>query len=387
MADNAGVTAPARTQSYRIPFSHLEIGPVSRRWLNEALERNWVSEGANVQRFEAGFAAQFGYRHAIATSSGMTAGVVAMRVLLERGAQRHDEIITPALSFVAAANSILAAGLTPRFVDVEEGTLNINPSLIEVAITPRTKAIQVVHTMGRPCQMGPILDIAKRHDLLVIEDACEAHGATLQGQVVGSFGIMGIFSFYAAHIICSGEGGMVATQDTELADLCRSVRNHGRRGGQLHFLFDRVGFNAKMNDMEAAIGLEGLEEFVQAFAIRRRHLARLWELLAPLEDRLLLYRDGPGEVICPHAFPVVLRDPQQSMAGLYGHLEAHGIQCKTLFGSLPTQHRAFAFLGYREGDFPVAERLGRTGLHFGIHQYLTDDDVEYVAESIRPFFS
>jgi CDP-6-deoxy-D-xylo-4-hexulose-3-dehydrase/perosamine synthetase len=112
----------------------------------------------------------------------------------------------------------------------------------------------------------------------------------------------------------------------------------------------------------------------------------LWDLFAPLEDALILYRDGPGEVICPHAFPLVLRDAGQSIEGLYRHLESRGIQCKTLFGSLPTQHSAFAFLGYREGDFPVAERIGRTGLHFGLHQYLTDDDIDYVAESVKSFF-
>ena len=180
---------------------------------------------------------------------------------------------------------------------------------------------------------------------------------------------------------------MISTQDVELAALCRSIRSHGRRGGQLYFHFDRIGFNSKMNDLEAAIGLEGLDNFDHTFTTRRRHLSRLWELLAPLEDRLWLYRDGPGEVTCPHAVPLVLRDARASMEPLYQHLEGHGIQCKTLFGSLPTQHRAFAFLGYRPGAFPVAERIGTTGLHFGVHQYLTDDDINYVAERLRSYFA
>jgi dTDP-4-amino-4,6-dideoxygalactose transaminase len=234
--------------------------------------------------------------------------------------------------------------------------------------------------------MEEILGIARRHNLPVIEDTCEAHGATLNGKVVGSFGAMGLFSFYAAHIICSAEGGMITTDDAELASLCRSIRTHGRRGGQLYFHFDRVGFNSRMNDLEAAIGLEGLETFDRTFDVRRRHLLRLQKLLSPLEDRLILYRDDAGEVVCPHAFPLVLRDPKQSMEGLYRHLEDRGIQCKTLFGSLPTQHTAFAFLGYRKGDFPLAERIGLTGLHFGIHQYLTDDDIEYVAASVKSYF-
>lgn len=382
---NTPAATPALDTSYRITFGHIEIGASARRWLNEALDRNWVSEGPNVQRFEQEFSRKFEYRYAIATSSGTDAGMVAMRALLEQGAARGDEVITPALAFAASANCILAAGLVPTFVDVELETLNINPALIESAITPRTCAIQVVHTMGKPCRMGEILAIAARRNLPVIEDCCEAHGASLGGQVIGSFGAMGLFSFYAAHLICSAEGGMISTNDPELAALCRSIRTHGRRGGQLYFHFDRVGFNSKMNDLEAAIGLEGLERFDQTFAVRRRYLTRLWELLRPLEDRLILYPDGPGEVTCPHAFPLVLRDPSRSIEGLYQHLERQGIQCKTLFGSLPTQHRAFAFLGHRLGQFPVAERIGRTGLHFGVHQYLTDDDITYAAESLAAY--
>lgn len=179
---------------------------------------------------------------------------------------------------------------------------------------------------------------------------------------------------------------MICAQDAEWAGLCRSIRSHGRRGGQIYFHFDRIGFNSKMNDLEAAIGLEGLENFDRTFRVRRATLARLWKLLEPLEDRMILYRDGPGEIICPHAFPLVLRDPKQPVEGLYRHLEDRGIQCKTLFGSLPVQHGAFRFLGYREGSFPAAERIGTTGLHFGVHQYLTEDDIEYAAESIRAYF-
>lgn len=385
MSSVTAIPAGAK-RSYRITFGHIEVGASARRWLNEALDRNWVSEGPNVQRFEQMFAQKFGYPHAVATSSGTDAGIVAMAALLDRGAKRGDEVITPALAFVATGNCILAAGLTPKFVDVELETLNIDPAKIEAAITPRTRAIQVVHTMGKPCRMGPILEIARRHKLAVIEDCCEAHGATLDGRVVGSFGDMGLFSFYAAHMICSGEGGMICTKDPEVALLCRSVRSHGRRGGQLYFHFDRIGFNSKMNDLEAAIGLEGLENFDRTFSVRRRHLQKLWELLKPLEGELILYPDGPGEVTCPHALPLTLRDPKGSIEGLYQHLENNGIQCKTLFGSLPVQHSCFSFLGCRPGSFPVAERIGRTGLHFGVHQYLTEQDIEYAAETVRGYF-
>lgn len=179
---------------------------------------------------------------------------------------------------------------------------------------------------------------------------------------------------------------MIVTGSPDVAALCRSIRTHGRRDGALYFDFDRIGFNSKMNDLEAAVGLEGLEAFDETFAIRRRHWARLHEMLRDLEERLMLYPDGPGETVAPHAFPLVLRDAER-IDGLYAHLERHGIQCKTLFGSLPTQHRAFRFLGYREGDFPVAERIGRSGLHFGLHQYLTDADVEFIADTVSRHFA
>ena len=372
--------------SYRITFGHIEVGPVARRLLQETLDRNWVSEGPNVQRFEQEFARKFSYPHTVATSSGTDAGIVAMAALWDRGARPGDEVITPALAFVATANCILAAGLTPKFVDVELETLNIDPAKIEAAITPRTRAIQVVHTMGKPCRMGEILRIAAKHKLVVIEDCCEAHGASLNGKVIGSFGAMGLFSFYAAHMICSGEGGMISAQEAEWEGLCRSIRSHGRRGGQLYFHFDRIGFNSKMNDLEAAIGLEGLQNFDRTFSVRRIYLRQLWDLLAPLEDRLILYRDGPGEVTCPHAMPIVLRDERESVEGFYQYLEEQGIQCKTLFGSLPTQHEAFRFLGYKQGAFPVSERIGKTGLHFGVHQYLTPEDIRFAADCILAYF-
>jgi len=155
----------------------------------------------------------------------------------------------------------------------------------------------------------------------------------------------------------------------------------------LYFAFDRPGFNSKMNDLEAAIGLEGLEQFDAAFARRRAIVAMLRTGLSRWVDRVYLPLEADNETVSPHAFPLVLRDPATPIAALYAHLETALIECKTLFGSLPTQHAAFRFLGYQPGVFPVAERLHTTGLHFGVHQYLTDDDVSYVVETLDGWFS
>lgn len=370
----------------RINFGELVIGDVAKRYLQRAVDKNWASEGDNVKEFEEKFAAKFGYKHAIAVSSGTDADIVSCTALYDFGAERGDEIIVPALSFVATANSILAAGFTPRFVDIEIETLNIDPSKIEAAITDRTRAIMAVHTMGKPCEMDSILKIAKKYDLKVIEDSCEAHGATYKGKVVGAIGDVGTFSFYAAHLIVCGEGGMVVTNNDKMADVVRSVKSHGRPPGSIYFDFQRIGYNSKMNDLEAALGLEGIEYFDETFNKRKENLYKLLELTEELSDYFYFIKEENYEKVSPHAFPLVLKDRKYDRDKLYSHLESEGIQCKTLFGSLPTQHNAFKFLGYKYGEFPAAEYVGETGLHFGIHQYISEEGLTHISDSLKEYF-
>ena len=378
----------------QIRFGDLRINNTAKYYLNRALEKNWVSEGDNVREFEQKFAERFGYKYAIATSSGTEAGnccCAAINADPWLDAQRGDEIIVPALCFVSCANSVLAAGFTPKFADIDRRTLNVNPELIEKTVTPKTRAIMAVHTMGKPCEMDEIVRIAFRQSLIIIEDNCEAHGARYRGRVVGHFGNMAYFSFYTAHQVVCGEGGMVVTDNDRVYNFVKSVKSHGRSPGTLYFDFQRVGFNAKMNDLEAAIGLGELEDFDKTFLKRRQNRAKLLSLIENLEGYFYLPKEENYEVISPHAFPLVLKDEKYGdgkygCTPLYKHLERNGIECKTLFGSLPTQHKAFEFLGYKYGDFPEAEYVGRNGLQFGIHQYLTDDDLVYIADTLRSYF-
>jgi dTDP-4-amino-4,6-dideoxygalactose transaminase len=370
----------------RIAFGDLRIGATARKRVQAALDRNWVSEGENVREFERHFAGKFGYRHAIATSSGTDADICCCAALYDFGAERGDEVILPAATFVSSANSILAAGFVPRFVDIEVETLNIDPEKIEAAITGNTRAIMVVHLMGKPCNMDPILEIARNHDLMIIEDACEAHGASYKGRVVGSMGHLGAFSFYAAHVVVAGEGGMIVTNSDEIADVVRSVKSHGRPTSSIYFDFQRIGFNSRMNELTAAVGLEGMERFDEAFAKRKGNIYKLLELTRDLSEYCYFIKEESYEKLSPHAFPLVLKDEKYDGAKLYEYLESRGIQSKTLFGSLPTQHNAFRFLDYRYGQFPAAEYVGRNGLHFGIHQYLTEDDLIFISDSLRGYF-
>lgn len=370
----------------RIKFGDLEIGDIAKDRIKKALDKNWVTEGANAREFEEKIAKQFGYKHAIATSSGTDACIASLASLYKFGAKRGDDVIVPATTFCATANAVLAAGFIPKFVDIEIETLNINPNKIEDEITDKTIAIMPVHLMGKPAEMDTILKIAKKHNLKVIEDCCEAHGAKYKDKYVGTIGDMGAFSFYVAHVVICGEGGVVVTNDDDIADVVRSVKTHGRPTGSIYFDFQRFGLNLRMNDLTAAIGIEGMVHFEETFNKRKDNMNVLLERTKDLEEYVYFSKEEDYETISPHAFPMVLKDSRYNYSKFYKYLESKDIQCKTLFACLPTQHKAFEFLGYKLGDFPNAEYIGENGLHFGIHQYLKKEDLTYISDVLNIYF-
>jgi dTDP-4-amino-4,6-dideoxygalactose transaminase len=374
----------------RVEFGELRIGEVAKQNLLHCCDTNWASGGPKVKEFEDKWGNLFGYAHNKAVSSGTDACIAAVASLYDLGAQRGDEVIVPALSFIATSNAVLAAGLTPVFVDVERHTLNINPKLIEAAITPKTRAIMVVHTMGKPCEMDTICDIAKQHNLIVIEDSCEAHGAKYKDKFIGTWGDAACFSFYVAHLICCGEGGMVSTMRQDIADSVNSVRTHGRKNGDLYFNHERFGLNCKMNDLEASLGLEAVDEFWWVFNTRKKNLYYLIDKFkeAGIDQHAWINEERENEIHCPHAFTITVKDPvRHPQKELYAYLEENSIKCKRNFGCIPTQHEAFAWMGHKLGDFPAAEYIGEHGLHFGCHQFLTQADLDYIVEKVVAWFT
>ena len=239
-----------------------QIGEEEKKAVMEVLDSGMLAQGARVKAFEESFAAMCGVQHAVATTSGTTALHLA---LLAAGVRQGDEVITSPFTFIASANSILFTGARAVFVDIEPSTFNLNPDLIEAAITRHTKAILPIHLYGLSCDMDPILDIAQRHGLVVIEDACQSHGAVYKGKRVGSFGI-GTFSLYPTKNMTSAEGGMITTDDDVIDEKCRALRQHGMRRRYYH---DELGFNFRMTDVHAAIGLEQLKKLEGNNQIRR----------------------------------------------------------------------------------------------------------------------
>jgi dTDP-4-amino-4,6-dideoxygalactose transaminase len=393
----------------KVPFGTINIPEQSRKLIDEALDARRISSGRYVRRFEDRFAELLGVKEAVAVSSGTDADMLALAVLYDFGARRGDEVIIPALSFVATGNAVLHAGFIPVFVDIKRETLNIDPAQIEAAITEKTRAIMPVHLMGKPANMKVINEIAERHKLFVIEDAAEAHGATYHGKNIGGLAELGAFSLYIAHIITSGEGGIVTTNNPDYAEIVRSLRSHGRAcackecilstkqsyckkrfakgaGQDIRFTFERVGYSAKMNELEAAIGLGNIENFQKILSKRRQNLLYVLDRFEQFSPLLATIKEASDEKIGPHAIPIVIQeDTTFTRAELTGYLEEHGIETRTLFASMPTQCPGFAYLGYELGQFPNAEYVGKYGIHIGVHQDLDLEEMDYVLNTLTKF--
>lgn len=380
MENSAALSAK---KDYQVPFGTVSITDHAVALINKALASKWVTRGKYVQAFEEKFAALFGVAHAVAVSSGTDADAIACATLYDYGAQRGDEIIVPALTFVATANAVVQAGFRPVFVDVDRQTLNMNPDRIEAVITPKTRAIMPVHLMGKPARMDRIMEIAKNHHLKVIEDAAEAHGAEFQGKKIGTFGSMAAFSLYAAHIVTTVEGGIILTNNQKLATTMQSLRNHGMVN---KFEFRRIGFSAKMNELEAAVGLGNIEIFEDILHKRRRNLLYLIDLFREFEKYFITLHEDDNEKIGPHAFSIILKENLPfTKESFVEYLDDQGIDSRNLFYSIPTQCQSYQFLGYKLGDFPEAEYCANNGTHIGIHQDIELNQLDYVAEVVKKF--
>jgi len=370
-------------KNFKVPFGTVSLTERSVQLIQEVLKSKWLTRGRYVQEFEEKFAALFGVKHAVAVSSGTDADAIACAVLYDYGAKRGDEVIIPALTFIATANAVLQAGLTPVFVDVKRDTLNIDPDQIEKAITPRTRAIMPVHLMGKPADMDRIMAVAKKHHLIVIEDAAEAHGAEYKGKKIGSIGDMAAFSLYAAHIVTTVEGGIILTNDEKKALAMQSLRNHGIVN---KFEFQRIGFSAKMNEMEAAVGLGNIDIFQEILNKRRRNLLYLINLFRDFEEFFITLEEQNHEKIGPHAFSIILKERCPFTKDEFvKHIEQQGIDSRNLFSSIPTQCPSYSFMGHKKGEFPEAEYCADRGTHIGIHQDIELNQLDYVAQVTRDF--
>lgn len=361
-----------------LPVADTRLGEREKAYVTSCLESGWISSaGAFIERFERAFADAMGAEHGVACSNGTVALHLALASL---GLGPGDEVILPAFTMIATINAVAYTGATPVLVDAEPETWNLDPALLEAKITPRTRAILVVHIYGHPADMDAILAIAKARGLSVVEDAAEAHGAQYRGRPVGSLGDMATFSFYANKILTTGEGGMVLARDAELAATARRLRDHAF-SPERHFWHRYRGFNYRMTNLQAALGLGQTERLSELVEIRRRN-ARLY--LDQLRDLpgLQLPAERPDVLNVYWMFGVVVRpDFPMNRDTLRAFLAARGIETRTFF--IPMHYQPAWHAVFKGQRYPVSEALGRCGFYLPSGPCLTADEIAYICRTIR----
>ncbi len=355
-----------------IPISKPYVGDAERQGVLDVLESGMLVQGPRTAALEEKWAAVCGTQYAIATSSGTTALHVA---LLAHGIGAGDEVITTPFTFIASVNSIVYTGAKPVFVDIEEDTFNINPNQIEAAITPRTKAIMPVHLYGHPCAMDAIMDIAQRHNLVVIEDAAQAIGASYNGQKAGNFGT-GCFSLYATKNIMSAEGGMITTNDEEYAQRCRMIRNHGM---QRRYYHDILGFNFRMTDLHAAIGLAQVERLAD-FTECRQHNATF------LNQHITTVKTPTVRPSCEHVwhqYTIQIDGDSATRDDVVQKLNTAGVGTGVFYPLLAPQQPHLQDVGIAMAALPIAERMTQCVLSLPVHPQLTQDDLDTIVREVN----
>ncbi len=384
-----------------------DIDDLAKEYVAEVLTTGRLSSGPFTRRLELMFGSIHSARFAIFCSSGTSALRASIACLKEVDDwPPGSEVIVPAVTFVATANVVIDHGFVPVFCDVDPRTYNIDTTKIEALITDRTCAILPVHLMGLACDMDPILDIAARHHLRVIEDSCESMFVTYKGRPVGSFGDIACFSTYVAHLLTTGVGGFALTSDPELAVVLKSLFNHGRDGiytridddasksgpellelVQRRFRFVRPGYSFRATEMEAALGLAQIERWREMIRTRQHNAERLTKGLEDLSHCLHL----PFKPrVCEHAYmmyPITVKeDYSESLpkADFTLHLEEHGIETRDI---LPLINQPFYVerFGDLESRFPVARWVNHNGFYMSCHQQVDEQDLDFMIETVRSF--
>lgn len=393
----------------KIGVGYAYVSDIEKKYVNEALAASRLSQGKMVHQFEKKFAAMHDQKYGIACNSGTSAlhvGIEVMKEVYGCPKREKSEVLVPAITFIATSNAVMHAGLKPVFVDVDPVTYNMDPAKIEDKITENTVGIIPVHTFGQPCDMDPIMEIAQKHKLWVMEDCAEAHFATYKGRKIGSFGDIAAFSTYVAHTITTGVGGVITTTDQKMAEISRSLIAHGRACTcevclasdprkvcplrmktqmDKRFMMVRMGYSYRIGELEGAIGLGQLENKDIIMGSRKKNAAYLTDKLQDTQGVLQL-PSAPDYVEHSYMmYPIVVKkEASFSREEMIHFLEDKNIETRPMLPLLnqPIYQEIF---GDIEKDYPVAEWIDHNGFYVGCHHGLTEKELDVIAGAIHEF--
>ena len=353
-----------------IPIAKPLLGDEEINAVAAVLQSGMIAEGERVREFENKFAEYIGVEHAVAVNSGTSALHAA---LLAHNIGNGDEVITTSFSFIATANSILFTGAKPVFADIEYDTFNIDTDDILEKITPKTRGLMPVHLYGHPAEMKAIMEIAQDHNLVIIEDACQAHGATYDNRKAGAFGT-GAFSFYPTKNMTTSEGGMITTHDSKVAERARMIRSHGSKQRYLH---EMIGYNLRMTDISAAIGLVQLGKLDGFTQMRQRNAKILSDGLRDVDGITVpVVRDGCGHVFHQYTIRAEKRDELSTV------LNNSGIGTGTYYPIPIHKQPVYRELGYND-ELPACEQAAREALSLPVHPAVLKDELTMIIEGIK----
>lgn len=363
-----------------IPLARPDITELERKAVLEVLNTPNLSLGPKLEEFEKKLAEYAGVKYAVAVNSGTSALHLIVKAL---GIKEGDEVITTPFSFIASANCILFERARPVFVDIEPKMLNIDPARIEERITDRTKAILAVDVFGHPADWDRLQEIADKHNLKLIEDSAEALGAEYKGKKAGSFGDAAILAFYPNKQITTGEGGMILTNDEEIASLCRSLRNQGRGEGGGWLQHERLGYNYRLSDINCALGVAQLARIDEILAKRER-VAQMYNQRLKEIDGVEIPYVSPKVKMSWFVYVIRLSEEysREDRDRILQELKRRGIGCSNYFQPIHLQP-FYRELGYREGDFPVTEGVAARTIALPFYNNLSEREIDYVASNLK----
>ncbi len=388
----------------KLPIADLRISKKAKEYVRQVLDSSRLSYGPFTKKFEASFAKIHNRTFAIFTNSGSSALLVSLLALKEHYKWNdHDEVLVPALTFISSANVILQANLVPVFVDVEKDYYCIDPKKMDKKITKKTKAIMPVHLFGQSSDMNAILKIAKKHKLKILEDSCETMFVSYENKPVGSLGDISVYSTYTAHILVTGVGGLITTNNIKLAKIIKSLIFHGRNTIYLsidddntsnpkklktminkRFEFNRIGFSFRLTEMEAALGLAELERRKQTIMMKKRTGSLLDSVFSNFPHQFVLPKIRPKSEHIYMLYPVIIKSRKIKRNDLLLHLEKNGIETRLFFPLLgqPIYKKLFGAL---KDAFPTASYLTKNGFLIGANPYFTEFDALYLKSVLKNY--